>query len=326
MPTIPASILNVAIDLVAMPERPSATNSAYCDIQGPEGVTPCLEIDLIEGNTKAVQSTLHTAQGYGADGATCNQDGCAANFGKDSKHAHLYGPGTTTGIDSTRPFTVRASFREGAHGGAIYDVSLTQSSEQSQQHEQQSHHTEGETDRHLHFFNSEAMYGSHVANGPVRAAPVPGGDRVRMRTALSSGMVLVLSLWTADDLSWLDGGCDAAHPKCDIEAARFEVSNFRTSDVPSPPSPPPFPPPALPPSLPPALITETMQLALWAAMLVASIFGGFFVLRRMGMGQQRANGSRTRPRRGRSSAQRMKAVHEEEEDDEDDEEMPTSRI
>ena len=218
---------NAAAYLVAMPERPSATSSAYCDIQGPEGVAPCLEIDLIEGNTKAIQSTLHTTQGHGADGATCNQDGCASNFGKDPQLAQFYGPGATMGIDSSRPFTVRASFREDADGGAVYDVNLVQTSHSLQQKQQSG----SEEDRQLHFFNSESILGSHVANGPERPAPVPSGDRQRMQTALSSGMVLVISLWTSDDLAWLDGGCDAAHPKCDITTARFEVSNLRTSDV-----------------------------------------------------------------------------------------------
>ena len=46
------------------------------DIQGYDDPTTgtCVELDLIEGNKKAVQATLHTRQGHGQDG-TCNQDG-----------------------------------------------------------------------------------------------------------------------------------------------------------------------------------------------------------------------------------------------------------
>ena len=57
--------------------------------------------DLIEGNAKAVQATLHTTKGRGADGRSCNQDGCFANVGKDG--ATRYGPGARgpAAIDSS---------------------------------------------------------------------------------------------------------------------------------------------------------------------------------------------------------------------------------
>ena len=47
-----------------------------CDIQGYDlpNVRPCAELDVIEGNRKAVQATLHTQQGRGQNGK-CNQDG-----------------------------------------------------------------------------------------------------------------------------------------------------------------------------------------------------------------------------------------------------------
>ena len=319
---------NAAAYLVAMPEHPSATDSAYCDIQGPEGVSPCLEIDLIEGNTKALQSTLHTGPGHGSDGATCNQDGCAGNFGKDSRQAHLYGPGATKGIDSTRPFTVRASFRGGLHGGAIYDVSLAQSSKtpsQDQEQPQQGLSKESE-DRILHLFNAESVYGSHVANGPARPAPVPSGDRLRTHAALSNGMVLVVSLWSADDLSWLDGGCDAAHPKCVIENARFEISNLRTSTVPSPPSPPPMPPPYMPPATPPTLLSENVQMMLWALMLVASLLVAFYVMRQRGQSDAK-HGRRSSGGRRKASQRRIDASRDYDDDEEEDAiRMSTSRI
>lgn len=103
---------NAAIYLVAMSE-PEAERSGYCDIQSGydddfDSVQPCLEIDLLEGmwalgrsyailhsvtfsthiaqlptslvrlapragNVKAVQATLHTSRGHGADGVSCNQ-------------------------------------------------------------------------------------------------------------------------------------------------------------------------------------------------------------------------------------------------------------
>ena len=70
---------NAAVYLVQMTE-PDGDGPGYCDIQGYDSefdiVRPCLEIDLLEGNAKAVQATLHTGSGKGADGQSCNQDGC----------------------------------------------------------------------------------------------------------------------------------------------------------------------------------------------------------------------------------------------------------
>ena len=48
---------------------PNDWNPAYCDILSDP---PCFEIDLLEGNAKAVQATLHTGEGHGSDGRTCS--------------------------------------------------------------------------------------------------------------------------------------------------------------------------------------------------------------------------------------------------------------
>ncbi|KAL3931307.1 MAG: hypothetical protein SGPRY_001178 [Prymnesium sp.] len=74
---------NAAVYLVQM-TNPTRSGSNYCDIQAmvnrgkfvkvdpihkPEGTeAACFEIDLIEGNKKAIQATLHTTQGKGTDG------------------------------------------------------------------------------------------------------------------------------------------------------------------------------------------------------------------------------------------------------------------
>ena len=64
-----------AVYLVEAPQ-PDSTGSRYCDINSP-GSERCTEIDLMEGNTKAIASTLHTHAGQVGDGS-CNQWGCAA--------------------------------------------------------------------------------------------------------------------------------------------------------------------------------------------------------------------------------------------------------
>ena len=60
-----ACSVNAALYLVSM-------TGSYCDIQS----TPsCTELDVFEGNTHAVQATVHTERGQGGDGK-CNQWGC----------------------------------------------------------------------------------------------------------------------------------------------------------------------------------------------------------------------------------------------------------
>jgi hypothetical protein len=87
---------NAALYLVAMPSRGQGDSSGYCDIQSVGGRT-CTEIDVLEGNKKAVQTTLHTRTGTGTDG-TCNQFGCDFNWGKDDQTNY----GIRAKIDSTR--------------------------------------------------------------------------------------------------------------------------------------------------------------------------------------------------------------------------------
>jgi hypothetical protein len=183
---------NAAVYLVAMPEQPTDTDAAYCDIQGeaadleggPRRHT-CLEIDLVEGNIKALQSTLHTAQGHGVDGMTCNQDGCSASVGRTKESAHLYGYSPKSHIDSSRPFTVTSTFREAADGGVVFDVGISQS--RLQEHpeprgQQQQQEPEKQADREFHFFNGESVGGSHAPNKTL--APIPEEDRIRTRVAL----------------------------------------------------------------------------------------------------------------------------------------------
>jgi hypothetical protein len=68
-------------------------------------------------------------------------------------------------------------------------------------------------------------------------------------------VALVVSLWKAEDLSWLDGGCEQwiaqGRGMCDLESTSFSISNLRVSEIPKPPPPPPpqLPPPAAPRSV-----------------------------------------------------------------------------
>lgn len=81
-----------------------------------------------------------------------------------------------------------------------------------------------------------------------RMAGNPQGSGVPTKAlrAIKSSMgklALVASLWSSDDLSWLDGpGCN----RCDLETAQFTIGHLKVGTGPEPPPPPPMPP-VLPP-------------------------------------------------------------------------------
>jgi len=119
---------NAAVSLVGMPERPPhAESSGYCDIQGysiPK-LDPCVTFDVIEGNSKAVQSTLHTGPGFGRTGR-CNQEGCGGNWGRSPSSAAVFG--RSGELSSREPFAVEATFPPAEATGALFDVRLSQGS------------------------------------------------------------------------------------------------------------------------------------------------------------------------------------------------------
>ena len=94
---------NLALYLVSMPLA-DGSGSRYCDINTNP---PCLEIDLMEGNIKALKATLHTQRGQASDG-TCNQWGCGTHWGPPDQN-RLFGIGSPN-VDSSRPFRMSASF------------------------------------------------------------------------------------------------------------------------------------------------------------------------------------------------------------------------
>lgn len=313
---------NAAVYLVDM-RAPEKDGAGYCDIQGVDA-SACLEVDLLEGNIKAIQTTVHTTEGHGLTD-NCNQDGCVGSIGSSAATAHLYGPGVAQpGIDSSRPFTVTATFTDDGEM-STYDVVLSQEPTPQDLRidttavELGSSSGGGSLGRSVHFFDSENAAGSHAPDG---LAEVPIADRVRMADALRGGLVLVLSLWSgehANDMSWLDGGCDdwvaRGHSICEasnLARASFTVSNVRTSAIPSPPPPPP---PNPPPPAPPALLAVSFTaFAPWAVVLVLSIVLAVQCMRRKN--ETRADA----PKRRKRERGRAKVSHQISEADEDPDE------
>ncbi|KAL1526510.1 hypothetical protein AB1Y20_015220 [Prymnesium parvum] len=221
---------DASVYLVGM-QQPSLLGSNYCDIQGVDD-SACTEIDLLEGNRKAVQSTLHVRTGHGADG-TCNQDGCYMNWGKEAAlrtgefTSDFYGPTKAAKIDTRQPFEVESHFAEVLEGLRI-TISLSQ---------------DGLT---VPFFDSLVNGNTQSQWGAPPTAVIIEDQNIALQN-LRHGMVLVVSLWKADDLSWLDGGCT---PLCELETSTVKLSDMRIHPVPPPPSPPPSPLPPLPPPPP----------------------------------------------------------------------------
>ena len=195
---------NAGLYLVAM-QTSTPTGSGYCDVQMKKEA--CLEIDLQEGNRKAMATTLHTR--YEFKNATgkpppladnvCNQWGCGVNWGKDDDSK--YGQHSTTGIDSARPYDVHAKFDEDGR----MEVALWQDD------------------------TKRVIWNVTKAGTPDGHAGIPSAETARVKKAMEDGMVLVVSLWDAplNNMSWLDGGCTKAYPHCNLASTRALYTNIR---------------------------------------------------------------------------------------------------
>ena len=199
---------NAALYLVSMP----FPNGGYCDIQTQPS---CTELDLFEANSHSIQATVHTRRGYGGDG-TCNQWGCAVNWGNFPMTANghstsaLFGPGGH--IDSSRPFEVAASLS--------LDGELVVELEQGE--------------RRTGLFNRSAasnpVGGScggacGVRDPPNDGAPtgLPAEALAVSADASAAGMVLVISLWGNNDVGrWLDNECPASR-RAAVRGARLPL-------------------------------------------------------------------------------------------------------
>ena len=219
---------NAALYLTAM-SSPTSDSSGYCDIQ-PDG-GGCVEIDLFEGNTKALQTTVHTETGTGC--GACNEWGCMVNYGFNGDDS-FYGTSASSTIDSSRAFQVSAAFSE---AGSM-TLELTQDGK------------------------SHKVY-DKTLGATCEVAGVPDSADAKVKSTMESGgMVLMASLWTSDDnLYWLNGGaragprsvtaagagilttrtdlllcaslragCSTQYPLCSLESAEIVFTNITVSE------------------------------------------------------------------------------------------------
>jgi hypothetical protein len=214
-----AYLVNMNNQTEMLPNSARGAGPVYCDIQGPTSSvlspsTPqlCLEDDLVEGNVKAFQSTLHTSfthpgPGQGANCDDCDQWGwksCANGMG--TFLSDRFGIGAST-IDSSQPFGVTASYSD----AASKFIQLEQSS------------------RTLGLWNDSFV---QTADCKGKAVPPQCYDKLR-DTFGSDGMAMVLSLWKdfSTNMSWLNGACDGElYPVCDLPKASFVVESITISE------------------------------------------------------------------------------------------------
>jgi hypothetical protein len=174
---------NAAVYLASMKQNSDPSHFGdYYCDANSVGGVACTEIDIQEANMFSWHSTLHTSNDKGGQGV--GYGGTASNTWEDGQ----YGPGGSC-IDTRRPFNVAVSFPTKPDGVTVQSmqVQLTQD-------------------------GSPCPLSVQIDNYPM----------AEISSALSNGMTPVVSFWSADDMTWLDGkgpkggACtkDAAYNQC----------------------------------------------------------------------------------------------------------------
>nr|AEI71804.1 endoglucanase I [Trichoderma longibrachiatum] len=166
--------------------------SGYCDAQCPvqtwrngtlntsgQGFC-CNEMDILEGNSRANALTPHSCTA-----TACDSAGCGFNpYG--SGYPNYFGPGDT--VDTSKPFTIITQFNtdNGSPSGNL--VSITRKYRQNG----------------VDIPNAKPG-GDTISSCPSASAY---GGLATMGKALSSGMVLIFSIWNDNSqyMNWLDSG------------------------------------------------------------------------------------------------------------------------
>jgi len=190
---------NAALYLVAMPAinsssqpDPTKCGDYYCDANKVCGIE-CPEIDLMEANTRAWQSTPHKCDGNGPYYPSCDGGGCGRNTYRLNPNA--YGPGSNYIINTQSPFD--ASFTFGSSGGQWNRMTTVLS----------------QNGKNFTITHDDSCGGGYLES---------------LTPALQAGMVVAISYWgdTASTMSWLDIPPCSTTENCNTNT-QFTVSNFR---------------------------------------------------------------------------------------------------
>jgi len=191
---------NAALYLVAMPaynsnNQPDATKCGdyYCDANNVCGLY-CPEIDIMEANSLAWQSTPHKCnppnQNYYP---SCDGGGCGKKV--YSMNPNAYGPGSQYTINTQQPFDVNVTF--GTNSNNQFNKMTTNL-----------------------YQNGKVVTLNHDDG-------CGSGYLESLTDVLRNGMVVAMSYWgdTSDTMSWLDIPPCSSGQNCNTNT-QFTISNF----------------------------------------------------------------------------------------------------
>lgn len=207
---------NVAMYLTSLHQNQdiSGCKDYYCDANVVCGVA-CHEIDIMEANAHAFRSSLHTED---------DRWGKSIGLGGEATDwtSHDYGPNGTC-INTSFPFEVVASFP--MENGELSSVIITASQEY------------GATGQRCNLTLTLAGY-----DGNTTISKEGSGHGMRaLQEALRAGMTPIVSLWGADDMSWMDGEGSRKTGPCKSDSEyncpeEVRMYHFTLEDL--PPAPP----------------------------------------------------------------------------------------
>jgi len=202
---------NIALYLIHGPARDWSGNPSqgacpkspyYCDANRVCGQW-CPEVDVMEANNHAFQTTPHRCDEASATGhySNCDRKGCRQSARSLGNKA--YGPGPQFTIDTSKPFTVQTTFRGTMHSKTPHFTGLTTRLQQAA--------------------NELVMQHTGCSKGYLET----------MARAMAEGMSLRITYWGDDakTMSWLDQPhCPATTSCTGGNAGRAVISAIRVSN------------------------------------------------------------------------------------------------
>mmetsp|Transcript_99580 Transcript_99580/g.277222 ORF Transcript_99580/g.277222 Transcript_99580/m.277222 type:complete len:510 (-) Transcript_99580:118-1647(-) len=204
--------------------EPQPGKSGYCDAQPEAG--GCFELDIMEANQFAYESSVHTeATGRDFNGK-CNQNGCSNNIGRypftteGTPTKKLYGPKSPL-IDTRFPFQVYANVTADGY----LSTSLTQNGKWINVYNR---YIAGNTP------DVPVKDQLHPEKYPKPAGVPPEAAKATIKAMKDRGVRLVASMWTSQGMDWLDhGACQGKHG--DVHGAVVIWSDLKIEPTPGAP-------------------------------------------------------------------------------------------
>jgi len=191
---------NAALYLVGMPAHNQQGNTDatkcgdfYCDANDVCGIN-CPEIDIMEANTRAWQTTPHRCSAPSNNYyPSCDGGGCGRNTYKLNQNA--YGLGSNFQINTQSPFQTNVTFSTDSNGQFNKMTTIL-----------------GQSGKSFTLTHDDSCGSGYLSS---------------LTDALSKGMVVTLSYWgdTAQTMSWLDIPPCSNTENCNTGTS-FTVSNF----------------------------------------------------------------------------------------------------